>query len=231
MTQAKPASEPTKLTALVAGGSGLVGMHLLELLTVQPAFGRVLAVTRRPLSFDHPRLANRIVRFETLEQSLAGTRAHIAFCCLGTTLRAAGSREAFRQVDCDYVLAFARAARAAGAARFVFNSSVGADSGSRNFYLRVKGETEAALAAIGFPALDILQPGLLLGWRNELRPLELAASVVLPIINPLLLGPVERYRAIPARVVAAAMVGATRAGRKGVHRYTHREIRDLTAKQ
>lgn len=231
MTQPQPATEPTKLTALVVGGSGLVGTHLLELLTLQLDFGRVLAVTRRPLNFDHPRLGNRIVRFETLEQSLAGTRAHVAFCCLGTTLRAAGSREAFRQVDCDYVLAFARAARAAGAARFVLNSSVGADSGSKNFYLRVKGETEAALAAIGFPALDILQPGLLLGWRNELRPLELAASVVLPIINPLLLGLVERYRAIPARVVAAAMVGAARTGRKGVHRYTHREIRDLAVKK
>ena len=227
MTQPRPAVEPTKLTALVAGGSGLVGKHLLELLTLQADFGRVLAVTRRPLSFDHPRLANRIVRFDTLEQSLAGMRADVAFCCLGTTLRSAGSREAFRQVDCDYVVAFARAARTAGVARFVLNSSVGADSGSKNFYLRVKGETEAALAAFDFAALDILQPGFLLGWRNDVRPLELAASLVLGAINPLLFGRGEPYRAIPARVVAAAMVGATRTGRKGIYRYTHREIRDL----
>lgn len=227
MAQAAPVAESPKLIALVAGGSGLVGRHLLELLSAQPDFGRVLAVTRRPLNFDHPRLANRIVRFETLEESLTGTRAHVAFCCLGTTLRTAGSREAFRQVDSDYVLAFARAARAAGVARFVFNSSVGADSASKNFYLRVKGEVEAALAAIEFPALDIVQPGMLLGWRNEFRPLELALSLLFPVVNPLLLGRAEPYRAIPARVVAAAMVGAARTGRKGIRRYTHRGIREL----
>lgn len=227
MARPPAASESPKLTALVIGGSGLVGRHLLEQLAGQPDFGRVVAVTRRPLNFDHPRLANRIVRFDTLEQSLAGTRAHVAFCCLGTTLRAAGSREAFRLVDAGYVLAFARAARAAGVARFVFNSSVGADSASKNFYLRVKGEVEAALTAVEFPALDIVQPGLLLGWRNEIRPLELAASALLPIVNPLMLGRAEPFRAIPARVVAAAMIGAARSGRKGVHRYTHRGIRAL----
>jgi uncharacterized protein YbjT (DUF2867 family) len=228
MTQPARAAETPKLTAMVAGGSGLVGGHLLRQLVVQPDFGRVLAITRRPLSFDHPRLANRIVRFETLEQSLTGMRADIAFCCLGTTMRAAGSREAFRRIDHDCVLAYARAARAAGVARFVAVSSIGADSSSKNFYLRVKGETEAALAALNFPALDIVQPGLLLGWRdNDLRPLDLFAGALLAIVNPLLLGPVERFRAIPASVVAAGMIGATRTGRKGIYRYTHRDIRRL----
>jgi uncharacterized protein YbjT (DUF2867 family) len=199
-------------------------------LVVQPDFGRVLAITRRPLSFDHPRLANRIVRFETLEQSLTGMRADIAFCCLGTTMRTAGSREAFRRIDHDSVLAYARAARAAGVARFVVVSSIGADSSSKNFYLRVKGETETALAAIDFPALDVVQPGLLLGWRdNDLRPLELIAGALLAIVNPLLLGPAERFRAIPASVVAAGMIGATRTGRKGIYRYTHRDIRRLAS--
>ncbi len=224
-----PAAEPTKLTALVAGGSGFVGTNLLQLLTIHPDFGRVLAVTRRPLGFDHPRLANRIARFETLEASLKGTRADVAFCCLGTTLRAAGSREAFRQVDYDYVLAFARAARNAGANRLVLISSIGADSASKHFYLRVKGETEDAVSAVDFPALDILQPGLLLGLRSELRPLELVASVMMPVLNVLLVGPGEPYRAIPARVVAAAMLGAARTGRKGIHRYTYRGIRELAA--
>jgi uncharacterized protein YbjT (DUF2867 family) len=202
---------------------------LLEHLAARPEFTRVIAVTRRPLQSDLPRLANRIVRFEALEESLKGMRAEVAFCALGTTLRTAGSREAFRRVDFDVVLAFARAAQAAGVQRFVLVSAAGADPGASNFYLRIKGETEAAVGALGFAALDIMQPGLLLGMRKELRPFELAASLVMPILNLALHGPGEKYRAIPASVVAAAMVGAARRGGRGVHRHTHREMRKLAA--
>lgn len=225
-----PAADASKLTALVAGASGLVGAHLLEQLAAQPDFKRVIAVTRRPLQSDLPRLANRIVRFEALEESLKGTHAEVAFCSIGTTLRTAGSREAFRRVDFDVTLAFARAAREAGAQRFVLVSSVGASREANNFYLRVKGETEEAVSAVGFASLDILQPGLLLGSRSEMRPLELAARVVMPVLNLLLHGPVEKYRAIPASVVAAAMVGAARSGRQGIHRYTGREMREVAAR-
>lgn len=227
MTQTPPATESSRLTALVAGASGLVGGQLLEHLAAQADFGRVIAVTRRPLQSDLPRLANRIVRFEALEESLKGTRADVAFCALGTTLDTAGSREAFRQVDFGVVLAFARAAREAGVQRFVLVSSIGADPAANNFYLRVKGETEQAVSGLGFAGLDIMQPGVLLGSRAELRPLELAARVVMPLVNLLLYGPMEQYRAIPASVVAAAMIGAARSGRKGVHRYTHRDMRRL----
>ncbi|HJS22468.1 MAG TPA: NAD(P)H-binding protein [Steroidobacteraceae bacterium] len=223
------APDPPKPTALVAGASGLVGGQLLEHLAAQPYFGRVIAVTRRPLQSDLPRLVNRIVRFEMLEESLQGTRAEVAFCALGTTMRSAGSREAFRQVDFDVTLAFARAARAAGVQRFVLVSAIGADPAANNFYLRIKGETEVAVSALGFPALDIMQPGLLLGMRTEVRPLELAASVVMPILNLALHGPAEKYRAIPASAVAAAMVGAARGASRGIRRYTHREMRKLDA--
>jgi uncharacterized protein YbjT (DUF2867 family) len=224
---APAATAPSKITALVAGGTGLVGGQLLELLTAQPDVTRVIAVTRRILTYDHPKLANRIVRFEALEESLAGLHVDVAFCCLGTTMRAAGSRQAFRLVDHDFTLAFARAAHKAGAQRFVLNSSVGADPESQNFYLRTKGETEVAVAQIGFPALDILQPSLLLGLRKEVRPLELAAMMVMPALNPLLLGAAERYRAVSAATMAAAMLGAARSQRKGTHRHTHRAIVEL----
>lgn len=216
-----------KINVLVAGGSGLVGSALLPLLCAHPDIGRVVAISRRPLTYDHPRLANRIVRFDALEQALAGTHADIAFCCLGTTRSAAGSDEAFRKVDHDHVLAFARGAHSAGVQRFVLNSSVDADPRSPNLYLRVKGEAEAAVAAVGFPALDIVQPSLLLGWRREMRPLELAAMAVLPLVGPLLLGNAERYRAVSAGTVAAAMAALTRSQRKGVTRYTHRGIMQL----
>jgi uncharacterized protein YbjT (DUF2867 family) len=214
---------------MVAGGSGLVGSHLLPLLCGAPEFGRVLALSRRPLVYDHPKLANRILRFDDPAQTWSGLRGDVAFCCLGTTLAAAGSHEAFVKIDRDLVVDFARAALQGGAQRFVFVSSVGADPASKSFYLRVKGETEAQLAALGFGALDILQPSLLLGWRRELRALELAAMAILPLVNPLLLGDAQRYRAVSAETVARASLGAARVGRNGIQRYTHRGLVELAA--
>lgn len=213
--------------ALLAGGSGFVGGFALEVLLDAPDVGRVFAVTRRPLGREHPRLANRIVQFERIEAQLAGLTCHFALCCLGTTLRQAGSEQAFRQVDVDAVLAFARAAKAAQAQRFVVVSSAGASPQSKNFYLRTKGEVEVALAGIGFPCLDILQPSVLLGWRREMRPLELAARALMPLVNPFLTGAREAYRGIPARTVAAAMVGVVRSSRRGVQRYTYSAIQAL----
>jgi uncharacterized protein YbjT (DUF2867 family) len=214
--------------ALLAGASGFVGNFALDALLEASDVSRVFAVTRRPLGREHPRLANRIVQFDRIETQLKGLTCHLAFCCLGTTIRQAGSEQAFRQVDVDAVMAFARAAKAAQAQRFVVLSSVGADPKSKNFYLRTKGEMELALATVGFPSLDILQPGLLLGWRREMRPLELAARVVMPIVNPFLFGAREPYRGISARTVAAAMVGAARVARRGVQRYTYSGIEALS---
>src|SRR5665213_625562 len=157
-------SETAGKIAVVAGGSGLVGARLLPLLLGASAYARVQALSRRPLPLEHPRLANRVLRFDVpLETQLKGLVCHDAFCCLGTSLRAAGGEAAFRAVDHDLVLAFARAALAAGAQRLVFVSAVGADAGSKNFYLRVKGETERALESLRPRSLDLLQPSLLLG--------------------------------------------------------------------
>ncbi len=144
----------------------------------------------------------------------SGASCDVALCCLGTTLRQAGSQERFRAVDLECVLAFARAARAANAQRLVVISSVGADPGARSFYLRTKGEMEQRLVEAGFESLDILQPSLLLGWRGEMRPL----------VNPVLRGRYIVYRAIPARTVGEAMLGAIRSGRRGVQRYTYEGI-------
>jgi uncharacterized protein YbjT (DUF2867 family) len=212
---------------LLAGASGYVGNLALTQLLDSSDISRVYAISRRPLGREHPRLANRIVQFEQLQSQLKGLTCHAALCALGTTIRQAGSEQAFRQVDFDAVLAFARAAKAAQAQRFVVVSSVAADPGSKNFYLRTKGEMEEALQGVGFASLDILQPSLLLGWRAEIRPLELLASVFMPLVNPFLTGKREPFRAISARTVAAAMVGATRSGRRGVYRYTYSPIQSL----
>ncbi|HLY52555.1 MAG TPA: NAD(P)H-binding protein [Steroidobacteraceae bacterium] len=214
-------------TALLAGASGLTGGHVLDSLLAATDFTRVIAVTRRPLQREHTRLANRIVQFDRLEAQLQGTTCDVALCCLGSTRARAGSPEAFRKVDVDYVVAFARAALAAGAQRFVVVSSAGAKASARNLYLRTKGEMEEELEGLGFAALDILKPGLLLGWRREMRPLELAAMICMPLVNPFLTGSRAAYRSISARTLAAAVIGATRSGRKGVQRYTNREIQQL----
>jgi len=207
--------------ALLVGASGLTGSYVLDALLDAPDFSRVIAVTRRPLAREHARLANRIVQFDRMETQLRGVACDVALCCLGTTLARAGSRDNFREVDVDYVVAFARTALAARAQRFVVMSSAGANPRARNFYLRTKGEMEEELEAIGFPALDILQPGLLFGWRHEMRLLELVTQAVMPLVNPFLLGKRAAFRGISARKVAAAMVGATRSGRKGVQRYVN----------
>jgi uncharacterized protein YbjT (DUF2867 family) len=218
----------TPKIALVAGASGMVGGCLLQALSGAPEYSRIFALTRRPLGREYPKVANRIVVFARMAEQLKGMTAHEAFCCIGTTRAAAGSDEAFREADLDAVLLFAQAARAAGANRFVVVSSVGANSNSKKLYLRTKGEMEEAVATVGFPALDIMQPSLLLGSRKEVRPLEVLGSVLAPLINPLLTGKRESLRAIPAETVAKGMIGAARRGGRGVYRHTYAAIRQLS---
>jgi uncharacterized protein YbjT (DUF2867 family) len=216
--------------ALVAGGSGLVGGQLLPLLLQSPQYTRVHALSRRPLPFDHARMANRVVRFEaSLQAQLKGLQCQDAFCCLGTTIREAGSQSAFRAIDHDLVVEFGQLALGCGAQRLVVVSALGANAASKNFYMRVKGEMERALEALHIRSLDILQPSLLFGARRDLRVLELGAQAAMHLLNPLLLGSWSRFRAIPAATVAAAMCGVAASSRRGVYRYTHDAIVRLAA--
>jgi len=217
----------TPRIALVAGATGLVGGYLINALIEAPEYARVFALTRRPLPREHAKLANRIVNFERMAEQIKGLTANDAFCCIGTTIADAGSQEAFREADVDAVLLFAQAARVAQATRFVVVSSVGADSKSSKFYLRTKGEMEAAVTGLGFASVDIMQPSLLLGPRKALRPLEITGRVFAPLINPLLTGTRERYRAISAETVARGMLGAARRGGRGTYRYTYGAINQL----
>jgi uncharacterized protein YbjT (DUF2867 family) len=215
-------------TALVAGASGLVGGHCLDALLASPAYDAVIACGRRPLQRADARLAVRVVSFDRLESEppLAVTDA---FCALGTTIAAAGSRDAFARVDLGYVVAFARYARASGALRFVLVSSVGANPRAANFYLRVKGQAEQAVASVGFGQLDILRPGLLLGDRSESRPGEAMAQRLAPAVGLLLGGSLRRYRPVPASIVGAAMVGTALAEHSGVRVLHHDELVRMAA--
>ena len=219
-------ADDNKKVAVLVGASGLTGSHLLSALLEAPDFGRVYAITRRPLGREHPRLANRIVPFERLESQLKGLACHTAFCCLGSSPRAAGSERAWRAVEVDQVLAFARAARAGGAQRFVHLSCSGAVA-SRDTGAALKRECEQALETLGFDSLDILQPGPLLGLRREIQLSQLFRAITAAAAAPILVGPREVHRAVSARIVAAAMLGAARSGRRGIYRYTYSGIRAL----
>lgn len=214
--------------ALLAGASGLVGGILLRQLLESPEYKRVIALGRRPLELAHPKLTQVTVDFAALDQVAADLRCDDAFCCLGTTIKRAGSPAAFRAVDHAAVLAFAWAARRNGAARFFVVTALGADARSRVFYNRVKGETEEALEVLDFKTLAIFRPSLLLGPRVEPRLGERIGAVVMWLADPLLLGSLRKYRAIQAEVVARAMLRCSfgRDG-QGVLIFPSDEIEDL----
>jgi uncharacterized protein YbjT (DUF2867 family) len=209
------------------GASGLVGGYCLQTLLADQACGRITLLTRRELvAVRHPRLMQRIVNFDAL--TLADfASAEVVYCALGTTMRKAGSQEAFRRVDVDYPLAAARLGRQAGAREFVLVSSVGADPASKNFYLRTKGELEQEIGRVGFQGLHIFRPGLLLGKREEFRLGERLAVIVMPLLNLAMLGGLRRYRAIPAATVGRAMVTAARENKSGTFVYEYDAIRKL----
>lgn len=159
---------------LIAGATGLTGEHLLDRLLNEPTISRVLAPTRRPLA-EHPHLENPVGEPGVVLPQLAG-RVDIAYCCLGTTLKQAGSEAAFRAVDLDLVAAFAKRARELGARHLLAISAIGADPRSSIFYNRVKGEMEEALKAQGWPQLTLARPSLLLGDRLQPRLAERLAA-------------------------------------------------------
>ena len=200
-------------TAWIAGGSGLVGGLLLRRLLDSERFERVVSMGRRTLALDHPRLVQ--IRTELVpEPQVADAPApDVAFCALGTTIAKAGSREAFRRVDHDAVVAFARAARARGARCFVHVTALGADPGSRVFYNAVKGEVERSAAALGFDAVYALRPSILDGPREESRPAERVGLAVARALGPLL----GKYRPTPAEAVARAMIALAARPEPGAH--------------
>jgi uncharacterized protein YbjT (DUF2867 family) len=204
--------------ALLAGATGAVGSHLLEILLTRSDGTRVISIGRRAPTASHARLEHLEASLDEIPAVMADRRCSEAFCCLGTTRKAAGSREAFRGVDLDGTAAFARAAHASGARFFGLVSAAGADPHSRNFYLRTKGEAEAAVESLGFASLAILQPGLLRGQRAEFRTGERLAQVAAPLVDRLLVGGLGRYRSVSLESVAAALDAAARGHSPGVSR-------------
>lgn len=223
---------------LLAGATGLVGGELLRrLLDDRHWPGRVLAPVRTPLLRTDPRLTARVGALDDegvgdrlraeLHAALAGWPLDCFVSCLGTTIKAVGSREAFIAVDRELVLRLAGIARELGARHAIVVSSVGASRQSGNFYLRVKGEVEDGLERLGFERVDVLRPGVLLGERRERRWGESWAQRLSPVLDPLLVGRFRRYRSIPATTVAAAIKALLPALEPGTHRHEYDSLRDM----
>lgn len=200
-------------TAWLAGATGLVGGVLLRRLLDDAHFDAVVSFGRRAVPIQHPKLVQVETDFGVASVFDGVAAPSVAFSCLGTTLRKAGSREAFRKVDHDAVLAFAAAARRRGAQAFLHVSSLGASVRSRAFYPAVKGETERDVARLGFPSVYALRPSILDGDRQEGRPSERVGLVVGRALAPIL----GKYRPTPVETVAAAMIANAGAPAPGVH--------------
>ena len=196
-------------TAVLLGASGLVGGYLLHLLEENRSYTAITILTRRPLGLEHGKIHEVVVDFERPETFRDRVGVDDVYCCLGTTIKKAGSQEAFCKVDRDAPVAVARAARAAGAGQFLIVTAVGSDAKSRIFYSRVKGEAEEAIAALGFArGLRVFRPSIIVGERAERRMAERAAMIAMRATRPLFVAGLARYRAIDAIDVARAMLAA-----------------------
>jgi len=196
---------------LLLGATGLVGGEVLRMALRIDSISCVVAPTRRPLA-AHPRLLNPLPDFDALPGEAPWWQADAAILALGTTLRAAGSRAAFRHVDLDLVVACARLARRHGTPTLALVSALGANPASWQGYLRTKGEAEQAVVALGFASLAIVRPALIGGERARRRPLEHFGAHLLQAVEPLV---PPRWRVVPAQVIAHALLKAALAPAPG----------------
>lgn len=192
-----------------------MGGHCVDLLLEAVEYSLVRVLGRRPFGRHHPKLDDRVIDFDRFDDATELFAVDDVFCCLGTTIRKAGSQEAFHKVDVEYPAAAARLAAETGADQFLVVSAYGADSDSRIFYNRAKAEMEAEVKRAALRAVWVLRPSLLMGRQEELRLGERAAEVLLRPIAPLLLGPFRRLRPIEGHAVATAMVSLALSGGTG----------------
>jgi uncharacterized protein YbjT (DUF2867 family) len=203
--------------AWLAGATGVIGGYCLDSLLADADYTAVHAFVRRPLGRSDATLTAHVVDFDRLAETPTPPPVDDAYCCLGTTMKQAGSREAFERVDYGYVLAFAELALISGATQFLLVSAVGADAHSPFYYSRVKGRAEDAVQALGFRCVHICRPSLLLGPREEHRPMEALSKAIAPAFAPLMQGSLAIYRPVHARDVALRMVAVAHENRSGRH--------------
>lgn len=214
-------------TALLVGATGLVGGFVLSQLLKEEQYNKIIVLTRKPLSLQHSKIKEVLVNFDNLQQYTAEIKADVVFCCLGTTIKTAGSKVAFKKVDYEYPLQIAEIAKQNGTTSFLIITAMGAATNSFIFYNKVKGEIEQALQRLNFDTLHIIQPSLIIGDRNEHRLGESIAQKLSPIYNSILQGPLKKYKAIEASQIAKAMIHFSKENTKGVQYHTNDKLLNI----
>ncbi len=203
-------------TAIILGSTGLVGAHLLQILLSNDYYQRIITFVRKESGIKHNKLAEYIINFDNPDLYRDLVKGDDLYCCLGTTIKKARSREMFEKVDAFYPAIFADIAAKNGVSQFLIVSSIGADINSDNFYLRTKGKCEEAIQAANISSISIFRPSLLLGDRKEARPMETISQYLMPIFTPLMMGKLKKYQPIKASQVAEAMFYTAQQNSKGV---------------
>jgi uncharacterized protein YbjT (DUF2867 family) len=193
-------------TALLFGATGLIGTEVLSQLVKDDRYSTIVIFVRKTLSIRSEKIKEIVVDFDRLEEYSSSISGDDLFCCLGTTIKKAGSQAAFRKVDHDLVFRISQIAAKNGVSNFVVISSLGANASSRNFYLKTKGEMERDVQTVPFKTIRILQPSILTGDRKEFRLGERFGIGVMKLVSPLLVGSFKKYKPIHARTVAKAMI-------------------------
>lgn len=201
------------MVALLLGASGLTGGYCLQELLDNPTFEKIITPLRKEIGIKHTKLAQVIIDFDKIADYQAQFKADVVFCCLGTTIRKVGSKAAFKKIDYEYPLQFAKTALLEGAHTYALISSMGASMKSPFFYSQVKGELESELKKLNYQTLIILQPSLLLGDRKERRFGEDMAKIFMPIFDFFI---PKKYQAIQAQQVSKAMVKLATQGLNGL---------------
>ncbi len=205
----------------------MVGLHCLQYLLEDQSYTNILVLTRRSLQIRHPKLKEKIIDFNNLATYSNLIDLDDIFCCLGTTIKQAGTKEAFKRVDFQYPLELAKIAAHNNSRQFLLISSLGANSSSKIFYSRVKGEIEEAISNKNFYGVQIFRPSMLLGHRERVRKLEQFGKLFMQILSPFFVGSLKKYKPIEAKSVAKVMLEIAKCDIKDVQIYESDQIQFL----
>ena len=219
-------------TAVVLGATGLTGQFLVTLLLNDPAISTVRILVRKPVQLVHPKLEIAIVDFNNLADYRAKLgKGDAIFCCIGTTLgKVNGDKKLYRQIDLDIPLHAAQMGKDAGFTAYYLVSAVGANPHAVNFYLKLKGEVEAAISALQYLRFHVFRPSLVLGDRKEFRLTELIAKGFMKVVGPLFIGPIKKYRGMMAADIATAMVVAAQNPAHGMFVHYYADMMEAAGK-